>query len=103
MTSSPTDVREPLASGVRISDGSLHVDLLDGRALSVPLAWFPRLAHGTDDERAVWQMVGSGQGIHWPRLDEDISVEGLLAGRRSGESPASIARWLDARSGQSRR
>ena len=73
------------------------VDLLDGRTITVPLAWYPRLAHGGKTERAHWRFVGDGEGIHWTDLDEDISVEGLLAGRRSGETQASLRRWLDGR------
>ncbi|MEX2286298.1 MAG: DUF2442 domain-containing protein, partial [Planctomycetaceae bacterium] len=75
----------------------LSVELSDGRAISVPLAWYPRLTHATAVERQNWRMVGSGQGIHWPELDEDISVENLLAGKASGESQASLKRWLDQR------
>jgi hypothetical protein len=67
--------------------------LSDGRRISVPLRWFPRLAHGTAAELAEWELNGRGSGIHWPLLDEDISVEGLLAGRRSGECRASVAKW----------
>jgi hypothetical protein len=101
MTSSPTDVGTPLAKGVTVTAETLVVELSDGRALWIPLAWYPRLAHGSAEERADWQLIGGGQGIHWPRLDEDISVEGLLAGRRSGESVGSLARWLASRGGAS--
>lgn len=97
MTSSPIELRQALAQDVRVSEDSLVVDLLDGRTLSVPLSWYPRLAHGTPAERAEWRLIGRGEGIHWPQLDEDISVEGLLAGRRSGESQASLQRWLQSR------
>lgn len=76
---------------------ALVVELVDGRTLTVPLAWYPRLLHGTPAERAHWRLIGNGMGVHWPDLDEDISVEGLLAGRRSGETVASIKRWLEAR------
>jgi len=86
-----------LAQDVRVTDDTLIVELLDGRTLSVPLAWYPRLAHGTVAERANWRFIGRGDGIHWPQLDEDISVEDLLAGRRSGETQASLQRWLQAR------
>jgi len=82
---------------VTASDEALIVDLADGRTITVPLAWFPRLAHGTPAERANWRLIGGGVGIHWPDLDEDISVESLLAGRRSGETQASLRRWLEAR------
>lgn len=76
---------------------TLAVQLDDGRAISVPLAWYPRLLHATTEERDNWRLIGKGQGIHWNDLDEDISVEGLLAGRPSGESQASFGRWLEAR------
>ena len=72
---------EPLAIGVSLTDELFCVSLDDGRELSVPLAWFPRLLHGTPDQRAHWELIGLGQGIHWPDLDEDISVAGILAGR----------------------
>jgi hypothetical protein len=97
MTTSPTEVREALAQAVRVTDDALTVDLVDGRTLAVPIAWYPRLAHGTPTERSKWQLIGRGEGIHWPALDEDISVQGLLAGRGSGETPASLQRWLRAR------
>jgi hypothetical protein len=73
------------------------VGLADGRPLLVPLAWYPRLAHATADERRHWQLLGDGYAIEWPDLDEHIGVEGLLAGRRSGESERSLQRWLEAR------
>jgi hypothetical protein len=72
-------------------------DLADGRTITVPLAWFPRLAHGTVSERANWRFIGCGTGIHWPDLDEDISVESLLAERRSGETQDSLRRWMAGR------
>jgi hypothetical protein len=79
------------------SEDTLTVELADGRSLSVPLAWYPRLFHGSQPERESWELIGDGEGIHWPDLDEDISVEGLILGRRSGESQRSLQRWLDAR------
>ncbi len=97
MTSSPVDVGQALAQKVRVTDDTLIVDLIDGRTLSVPLAWYPRLAHGTARERSQWELIGRGHGIHWSSLDEDIAVENLLAGRRSGESHASLQRWLQGR------
>ena len=72
---------EPLATGVSFSEDMFRVTLDDGRELSVPLTWFPRLLHGTADQRQNWEPIGPGQGIHWPDLDEDISVAGILAGR----------------------
>jgi hypothetical protein len=96
-SASPSEVSEARAQGVRVTEDSLIVDLVDGRTISVPLAWYPRLAHGTDAERSRWRFIGDGEGIHWPNLDEDISVEGLLVGRRSGETQASLRRWLESR------
>jgi len=97
MSSSAIELTIPLATNVVVTDDTLTVDLSDGRTISVPLAWYPRLFHGTPDERANWQMIGRGEGIHWPQLDEDISVEGLIAGKASGESQRSFAKWLDKR------
>ena len=82
-----------------MTDDSLTVELSDGRTISVPLAWYPRLTHATGDERSRWRLIGRGEGIHWSDLDEDISVEGLLAGRPSGESQRSLKRWLELRRG----
>jgi len=87
----------PGATRVDVSDADLTVELVDGRTVSVPLVWYPRLANATADERRNWRLIGRGEGIHWPDLDEDISVAGLLAGRRSGESQRSLKRWLELR------
>lgn len=87
----------PCARTVKITRDRLRVDLSDGRTITAPLAWFPRLLYGTVAERNVWRLIGGGEGIHWLELDEDIRVEGLLAGRPSGESPASFAKWLEQR------
>jgi len=87
----------PGAEEVRVTDDTLTVDLADGRSISVPLAWYPRLVHATPRERSNWRLVGKGQGIHWQGLDEDVSVEGLLAGRPSGESQTSFKKWLEKR------
>ncbi len=89
--------RDSFAVSVCFSEDSLIVQLDDGRSLSVPLAWYPRLLHGTKAERENYELIGEGEGIHWPSLDEDISVEGLLAGRRSAESAASLSKWKQAR------
>ena len=97
MSSSQTDLRAAAAQRVTVTEDSLVVDLVDGRTVSVPLAWFPRLLHGTAEERSEHRLIGRGEGIHWDELDEDISVEGLLAGRASGESQESLARWLRSR------
>jgi hypothetical protein len=90
-------MQEPEATRVDVSDAALAVELRDGRTVSVPLLWFPRLVDGTPAERGNWRLIGRGQGIHWPDLDEDISVAGLLAGKRSGESQRSLKRWLELR------
>ena len=97
MSTSETLLREALAQSLRVCDDALVVDLADGRTITVPLAWFPRLAEGTPAERASWRFIGKGEGIHRPDLDEDISVESLLAGRRSGETQESLQRWLKQR------
>jgi len=86
------------ATTVRLTEDTLVVDLADGRTVSVPLAWYPRLLQGSPEERANHRLIGEGEGIHWPDLDEDVSVENILAGRTSGESSKSFARWLERRS-----
>jgi hypothetical protein len=85
------------ATEVFLSEDSLTVRLDDGRSLSVPLTWYPRLLDGSIPERENYELIGEGEGIHWPDLDEDISVAGLLAGRRSAESAASLAKWRQER------
>jgi len=85
------------AQDVHVTDDSLIVDLDDGRTISVPLAWYPRLLNGTPEERSHWRLIGNGEGIHWPDLDEDISVTGIILGRPSGESAESLKRWLAQR------
>ncbi len=87
----------PRITHVVVTDDTLVVDLDDGRTISVPIAWYPRLAYGSPEERAHFQISGAGYGIHWPQLDEDISVEGLLTGKKSTESTASFERWLQRR------
>lgn len=94
-----TEVVVPAAQDVTVTEDTLQVDLSDGRTISVPLAWYPRLQHGSPAERANWRWIGREEGIHWPDLDEDISVEGIILGRPSGESQASFERWLATRSG----
>ena len=97
MNTSTIEIRIPEAGRVAVTDDALQIDLSDGRSISVPLAWFPRLVHGTQAERSRWELIGGGQGIRWPDLDEDISVEGLIAGRPSEESQRSFRRWLKTR------
>ena len=89
---------EAKAQSVTITEDTLAVDLTDGRTISVPLVWYPRLMHGTEEERNNWRLIGDKEGIHWPDLDEDISIENLLKGKPSGESQSSFKEWLEARS-----
>lgn len=91
------ELEQANAVSVTTTDDTLSVDLADGRTISVPLAWYPRLFHGSVEERQQWRLIGGGEGIHWESLDEDLSVEGLLAGRASGESEKSLKRWLEKR------
>ncbi len=99
MTHSAVEFRVPRAVSVSVTPDMLEVALDDGRTIAAPLAWFPRLLYGTAEERARARLVGQGEGLHWPELDEDVSVEALLAGRPSAESAASLKRWLAAREG----
>jgi hypothetical protein len=97
-TSAPlSDISEARAQRVSLTEAALVVELVDGRTITVPLTWYPRLAHGSQAERGHWRLIGEGEGIHWPDLDEDISIEGLLAGRRSGETQDSLRRWFESR------
>jgi hypothetical protein len=93
-------MQEPRAQGLAVTEDSLVVDLRDGRAVSAPLGWYLRLLHGTPEERNNWRLIGSGEGIHWPDLDEDLSIESLISGRPSGESQVSLKRWLMGRKGR---
>src|SRR5437870_3316844 len=97
MTTSSVATETAAAQNVRVTDRALVVELRDGRVVSVPLAWYPRLAEGSPRERRRWELLGPGVGIHWPDLDEDISVDGLLRGLPSGESAASLEGWRAAR------
>ncbi|MFQ5341475.1 MAG: DUF2442 domain-containing protein [Anaerolineae bacterium] len=89
--------RQARAQTVKVTDEELIVELDDGRTISMPLAWFPRLLHGTPEERENWRLIGDGEGIHWPELDEDIEIAHLLAGIPSQESQRSLQRWLQRR------
>ena len=82
---------------VKVGNNSIKVDLSDGRTVSAPLVWYPRLLHGTPKERSNWRIIGKGEGIHWQDLDEDISVANLLNGNPSGESQQSFKKWLEDR------
>ncbi len=97
------ETRAASAQGVTVTEEALVVDLSDGRTISVPLAWYPRLVHGTSKERKHWRLIGDGEGIHWPDLDEDISVENLVLGKPSGESQHSLKEWLEHRKVQHRK
>ena len=94
MSSSTVNLQSATAERIEFSEDTLSVELSDGRTIAVPIDWYPRLAHGTDTERIDWQLIAKGHGIHWPALDEDISVENLLAGQPSGESQSSLKKWL---------
>lgn len=97
MTTSSLPTETAMVKFVRVTARALNVELQDGRTVSVPLQWYPRLAHGSPSERQQWELIGPGVGIHWPALDEDISIDGLLQGLPSGESEESFKRWLNSR------
>src|SRR5436305_6725258 len=97
MRTSRAEAPVPPAVRARIVDDAVVIDLSDGRTVTAPLAWYPRLLHGTARERRHWRLIGGGEGVHWPDLDEDLSVEGLLAGRPSAESQVSFKKWLEGR------
>ena len=105
MTSSITELRLSMARAeeVFVTEDALTAELEDGRTISVPIVWYPRLSYGTQKERENWCMIGKGSGIHWPDLDEDISIENMLVGSPSGESQKSLQRWLDGRKAQKER
>ncbi|WP_027269051.1 DUF2442 domain-containing protein [Leptolyngbya sp. PCC 6406] len=95
MTSLMVDLKDiPTIQSVEITDDTLSVDLVDGRTIAVPIAWYPRLLQGSAKERQDWRLIGHGAGIHWNQLDEDISVKNLILGQPSGESQPSFQRWL---------
>ncbi|MCE5267760.1 MAG: DUF2442 domain-containing protein [Planctomycetaceae bacterium] len=97
MSTLAVEISEARAQSVRIDEERLQIELTDGRTISAPLAWYPRLWHGKPEERAHLEIIGDGAYIHWPDLDEDLTVAGVLAGRRSGESLESLQRWLAGR------
>ncbi|MBA3948246.1 MAG: DUF2442 domain-containing protein [Herpetosiphonaceae bacterium] len=100
MTTFTTEVEHARAQGVVVSEDALTIDLTDGRTVSVPLAWYPRLLHATPEERNNWRFVGDRLGLHWPDIDEDLSVGGIVLGKPSGESQRSFQRWLEERTKQ---
>ncbi|NLX95461.1 MAG: DUF2442 domain-containing protein [Rhodopirellula sp.] len=97
MSSSSVDTEHVVTVNIRVTEDALCVELGDGRTITAPLAWYPHLFHGTADERRVWRLIAAGRGIHWPDLDEDISVANLLSGRPSAESQKSLKKRLAAR------
>lgn len=97
MNTSVVEIEVPKAENVKVTKDALNVDLSDGRTISVPLEWFPRLLNATAEERNNWRLIGRGHGIHWEDIDEDIGIEGLLAGKPSGESQVSFKKWLNQR------
>lgn len=91
------NIEIPVAESVLVTEDTLSVNFIDGRTISVPIAWYPRLLHAMPAERNKWRLIGRGQGVHWEDIDEDISVKSLLSGKTSGESQASLKKWLEAR------
>ena len=98
MSTLAIEIRALEAQHVVVTEDTLAVELADGHTISAPIAWYPRLLHGSPEERNNWRLIGKGEGIHWPDLDEDISVENILLGKPSGESARSFKRWLESRS-----
>jgi hypothetical protein len=97
MNSSQTVEKEASATRIEADDNELLVELIDGRKIAVPLTWYPRLLHGTPEERNTYELIGRGTGIHWPQLDEDLSVNSILKGFPSSESESSLKKWLAGR------
>jgi Protein of unknown function (DUF2442) len=91
------DNEMPTIQQVTVMDDTLSVDLSDGRTISVPIAWYPRLLHASIEERNDFRFIAGGNGIHWNQLDEDISIKNLILGQPSGESQKSFQRWLTSR------
>ena len=98
MSTLRAEIQPASAQRVTVTETALIVEISDGRTISVPLEWYPRLVHATPEERSNWRLIGDGEGMHWPELDEDISVENILVGQPSGESQRSLKRWLEKRS-----
>jgi hypothetical protein len=97
MSSSTVDAQLATAINVSLDDANISFELADGRVVSAPIAWYPRLMHGAPAERNEWRLIAGGRGIHWPALEEDISVDNLLNGQPSGESQSSLKKWLEQR------
>ena len=103
MNSLVIETQEARAQDMAVNEDSLIVNLIDGRTIIVPLLWYPRLWYGTAEERSHFEIGEDGTLIHWPELDEDLSVEGILAGRHSGESQKSLKKWLAERGSHNQR
>ena len=97
MSSFMIDVQNVSIISLDFEESTLTVDLSDGRTIQVPLEWYPRLLHASENERNNWRLIGNGEGIHWETLDEDISLLDIIFGRPSGESKSSLQKWLDSR------
>jgi hypothetical protein len=97
MNISAVEISIPIVQDITLTQDTLSVELSDGRNIAVPLEWFPRLLNACENERNNWRIIGKGHGIHWKDIDEDISVEGLLLGKPSGESQSSFHKWLKQR------
>lgn len=102
MSSSAIENHSALAIRVEVTNDTVSVALADGRTIAAPLAWYPRLALATAEERNLWRLIAGGRGIHWPAVDEDISVANLLSGQPSTESQRSFKSWLAGRTRVSR-
>lgn len=97
MNTLAVNIEIPSIENVLISEDTLSMDLSDGRTISVPTAWYPRLFYASQEERNNWRLIGKGAGVHWNDIDEDISAEGVLVGKPSGESQTSFNKWLKSR------
>ncbi len=97
MSFSPIEVRDARAQAIEVQEDTILLNLVDGRTMTVPIVWYPRLWYGTKAERAHFELLDEGRYVHWPDLDEDLSIEGMVAGRRSGENAESLRKWLAAR------
>lgn len=97
MISLTIEIQNARAKNASVTKDSLTVDLVDGRTIIAPLVWYPRLWYGTPAERNNFEIIGDGEYIHWPELDEDLAVTGIIAGRQSGESQRSLKKWLESR------
>jgi hypothetical protein len=95
MNTSTETIHSLIAVQVQITENTLSVSLSDGRVVSVPISWYPRLSHALPQHLKVWELIGRGYGIHWPKVDEDISIENILLGQPSAESAQSFAKWKE--------